>query len=313
MVPHRQALRALALVAASRHDRPAVLQGAKDLYALEYPVPFEAFLATDVFGCLPPAIETFYKTTDFSVVADYRPLFAAAAELGVSKYIVVGASGPEVLFPPGVAKLRTVKTMRVFIETCVFAGISIEIITSDLRTMFGMPIEEGDIREFVRLFADREWLDAGGWADYVVCISESEATLKVQLRNQPHEYVRWRLGVPVVPNAEAILDRMIADAYFTERVMKSEAGNNGISMGKDELARIKMDRDTIFKAVNLKMKLKETGGGSEANDAKNALANIIAKYDTSLVPLMKDVTGVDPGASGADAPPTPPPMPVPPK
>ena len=83
-------------------------------------------------------------------------------------------------------------------------------------------------------------------------------------------------------------------------------------MSKDDLARLKLERETIFKCIDRKLKLKDAGGGSDMSEAKAALANIIAKYDTSLVPLMKDVTGIDPGAAG-DAPPTPPPLPLPPK
>ena len=291
MVPHRQALRALALVAASRYDRSEYLLAEQERLKIRFPVSFEQFLDSAVYQCIPPALEAYLKTTDFSLVPDYWPLMDAARELGVRDFIGIGADGPILTFSEGLTALRTSNTIRIFIETCWLSGVSQEVILEDLRAMYGVSFNDADVRAFTALFADREYVDGAFWLNYERCVGEAEARYKRRMMRQPHEFIRWKLGAPVVPNADRILDRMIADGYFTERELKFDAGNSGLDLSKDQQARLKLERDTIFKAIDRKLKLKESGNGGDGAEAQKLLDKMLAKYDDGVVPLATEVVG----------------------
>ena len=283
MVPHRRILCALALVGLSRADGDAAVTTLADELQVAFPCPREDFTQQVVLPLLPPAMEAALLTTDFAATGDYRMAMAAAVALGVATVIAIDHDGLTVALSPVLAQIRAHGTMRVFVETCLLAKISPEQIADDLRRIYGMTVTPDDISAFTALFVDPYYVHGAGWREYETCIGPAEALFKRQLMGQPADFVRWKLGLPVTLASSTVVDRMISDAYYTERLIKSQSGTGGLSLGKDELARVKMERDTIFKGLNARNKLIEIernsgAGTNETKDAAAALSRIVLEY-----------------------------------
>jgi len=280
MVPHRRILQAIALVAMARADgrkhADALLAG----FDTRFPCDLTDFTANEVQNRMPVVLDTWFITTDMAATLDYRPLFEAASLFSLRDVIVVGADGPTVVLPAGVRRLRDNQAMRTMLETSILCEIDSETICSDLKQMYGCNLDESDIQRYRELFVDREYIDGESWARYMLCIGNDEAVFRRGLIGQPKDFVRWRLGVPVSMNSEMVLDRLMSDAYYTERLIKRNAGNLGINMTKDELARVKLERDTIFKAMEMRGKMKDAAGGDSAKQALNILSGVVAKYES---------------------------------
>ncbi len=298
MVPHHKILQAISLVALCRSDGVgAVARFCADA-RVTFPVTLAEFLHTQVFPELPPGLEAWLRSTDAALLRDYRPMMEAASRLGVADVLGLGPDGAILALPGMLPKWRQDDTLRVFIETLLLAGVPTATVAADIQRMWGYPVDESAVALFGRYFADREYTEGEHWSAYLKCIAPSEATLKRDLMHQPHEYARWRMGVPVSMSNEQVLDRLISDAYFTERLLKAEAGNHGLRMSKDEIVRLKLERDTLFKALNAKQKLKmaeSAGGGGddvEARKVAETLKAIGLQYEEQTPVMLDDLDGL---------------------
>lgn len=291
MVPHRRILQALALVAMARADGPKYAESLCEALNLKFPCDLVDFTMVEIQQRLPPVLEVWFTTTDIGATLDYRPLVRAVTYLKLSDVVTIGPTGPTVVLPLGLKRLRDNQAIRTMLETSLLCEINQETICADLRQMYGINVDESDIRRYGELFVDREYMEGDSWTRYMRCIGEPEALFRRALIGQPKDFVRWRLGVPVSLNSETVLNRMMSDAYYTERLVKSTAGNLGITLTKDELARVKLERDTIFKAMDMRAKMKDSSGGDTAKNALTLLAGVVAKYESQDdLPTMDDLS-----------------------
>lgn len=291
MVPHRRILQALAVVAMARADGPKYVASLLDLYDLKFPCELVDFTAIEVQQRLPPVLEVWFATTDVGATLDYRPLVRAVAHLKLTDVITIGPDGPTVVLPANVLRIRKNETMRTLVETAMLCEISIEIICADVRQMFGVSLDDSEVRRYCELFVDREYAEGEAWEAYARCVGPDQAMFRRGLMGQPKDFVRWRLGVPVSLNSDVVLNRMMSDAYYTERMVKNGAGNLGLTLSKDELARVKLERDTIFKAMELRTKMKEASGGDGAKTAMDMLSGVVAKYESQDgLPTLDELT-----------------------
>jgi hypothetical protein len=294
MVPHRQFLQLVGLISLIGPAGQAHAVELQDQYAARSPIPFSVWVEEQTLVALPPVVRVLLQTTDMPTTGDYRPLFQAAAALNLDAYLAMGPLGPTVQLPTAVETWRTNDTARLFVEVCMLCSIPDAQIQEDMHRIYNTAVDAGDLACFRRLFMDVEFALGPGWAMYERAIGVTEARFKRQLVSQPHDYVRWRLGVPVQLKSEAVLDRLVSDAYFTERMLKGQAGEMGIRMGKDEMARMKLERDTIFKGMVLQMKLKaveaDKGGGDVAKQIQDTLAGIAMLPDLDPVLTVDNLT-----------------------
>lgn len=280
MVPHRRILQAVALVAMARADGPKHAAELLLVLDIQFPCVLADFAAAEIQGRLPAVLDAWFNTTDMAATLDYRPLATAAGNLGLRDIVTIGPTGPTVILPAGIKRLRDNQAIRTMLETSILCEIDLETTCADLKQMYGCNIDESDIRRYGELFVDREYIEGEAWTRYMSCIGEDEAVFRRGLIGQPKDFIRWRLGVPVSLNSETVLDRLMSDAYYTERLVKRNAGNLGINLSKDELARVKLERDTIFKAMDMRGKMKDAAGGDSAKVALATLAGVVAKYES---------------------------------
>jgi len=265
--------------------------------ALKFPETWDTFVHQDLMPNLAPEVEAYYKTTDFSLVYDYRPFFLAARQLGIEKYVSVDENGPAIGLSHSLLKWRENKTIRQFIEWSLLCGISRTIIAADLRRIYSFDVNEDDLVAFEELFADKTFACGNYWMDYIRCIGESDAMRLRKLMNEPRDFVRWKLGVPITLDSDQVLDRLISDAYYTERAIKHNAGEKeALRLSKEELARIKLERETIFKGLDRRVKLRElsaTQGEKSNTDAAQEIRKIVLEFATHDFPVKSDVLGTE--------------------
>lgn len=288
MVPHRRILQAVALVAMARADGPKHAEELLAAFDARFPCALADFTAAEVQHRLPAVLESWFLTTDIQATLDYRPLFQATQLLGLRDVVTVGPTGPTVVLPAGIKRLRDNQAIRTMLETSILCEIDQETACDDLKRMYGCRVDEADIRRYAELFVDREYIEGDSWGHYMLCIGKDEAIFRRSLIGQPKDFVRWRLGVPVSLNSEEVLNRLMSDSYYTERLIKRNAGNLGVSMTKDEMARVKLERDTMFKAMEMRSKMKDAAGGDSAKVALATLAGVVAKYESQDGLLTKD-------------------------
>lgn len=288
MVPHRRILQAVALVAMARADGPKHAAELLLIFDIQFPCVLADFTAAEIQGRLPAVLDAWFNTTDMAATMDYRPLATAAGNLGLRDIVTIGPTGPTVILPPGVKRLRDNQAIRTMLETSILCEIDLETTCADLKQMYGCNIDESDVRRYGELFVDREYIEGEAWTRYITCIGNDEAIFRRGLIGQPKDFIRWRLGVPVSLNSETVLDRLMSDAYYTERLVKRNAGNLGINLSKDELARVKLERDTIFKAMDMRGKMHDAKGGDSAKQALATLAGVVAKYESQDALLTQD-------------------------
>lgn len=278
MVPHRKVLRAIALASYCNLNSEDFRRSLCDLHRVKFPGSWKEFWEAEIYKWLPPELEAAFLTTDGSLTGDYRPMFAAARVLGVDKYLTVDASGPTIHVPSDVLKWRKHDTIRLAMETMLLCGMSAVTIAEDMRRMWGVTFNEADINAFGDLYVDHEFAAGDNWIRYTQCIGQEEAIFKFRMTQQPRDYVRWQLGVPVALDSDQVLNRLMSDSYFTCQKLKSENENNP---SRDELTRIKIERDTIFKCMDRLLKHKElahSSGSNPANDAASAIGKIVLAY-----------------------------------
>lgn len=250
---------------------------------LKFPGSVDDFLASEVYPELPPALVAFFMTVQPTFQDTRQPFLDAATILGLRPFVEIGPLGPDIRLRPAIYRWREHTTVRIFIEACMLAGIGIPIIAEDLRRVWSLDVSEDDLHAFRFLFADPDGL-RGGWFAYEKSIGQGEADFKHRLVGQPHDFVRWKLGVPVCLESDQVINRLVSDAYYTERQIKFEAGDGALNLTKDQLARVKMERDAIFKALNLRQKIADSKSGSTNQAAQSAVADFIAKVSLITVP-----------------------------
>lgn len=262
MVPHRKILQAIILAALSRRDSAAYLATAAKRFRVKFPGDPADFARHQVVDAVSAPVRSVLQTQDFSLLGDYRVLLQAAMELQIGHTLTVMPDGLDVVM----SRLREHETIADFIDICTLCQIHPTVIIEDLRKLYGLGVSESDINWYTALFADVFYTDPDSWFHYEQCIGVPRAIALRKLMREPTDYVRWKLGVPVPPDVDKVLDRLICDAYYTEREMKSRG-----ELSKDDLARIKMERDTIFKGLKMKQAIKESkdsAGGGSADVAK---------------------------------------------
>jgi hypothetical protein len=268
VVPHRNVLRAIALVS---FNAPELAEKLCSLHHVKFPCTLEQFWQAEMAPWLTPEMQAIFLTTDQKATGDYRPLFIAAKQLGVSPFIMIGEDGPTVKVSDDVLKWRQHETIRVAMEIMLLCNMAASDISEDFKRMYQLPFDASDIDAFASLYVNREFATGQHWLVYVECIPTLEAQMKLRLMRQPRDYVRWQLGVPVQLETEQVLNRLISDGYFTCMQMKSDTGNEP---SKEQLARIKLERDTIFKSMDRLAKFREVTGGSQVSDAVAAIREI---------------------------------------
>ena len=191
---------------------------------------------------------------------------------------------------------RNHSAMRLAIETMMLCGVPDVQIADDMFHMYNTTFSSDLITQFRRLFMDPLYCDGAYWTAYAECIPVDELLFKSRLRGEPKDFVRWKLGVPVSLDSEMVLQRLVSEAYYTERLIKADRRDPSNphalpALDRDDLARVKMERDTIFKGIDRMLKLRENGVGGGASDARAELARIITSCDGAAAdfPLIEDV------------------------
>jgi hypothetical protein len=263
VVPHQTFLDAVALLAACRPSERALIDDELESWGCQAPLRWEPRL---IYNKLPPERRPrllFFDPTIQSPLTEGEQITFIQA-IGAQGLLRATPTGP--VWEPAIqafVQWRQHKSLRIFLETCLLAGVAVPQVAVDVRTCWGVAPTEDDIAKFARLFADREGLLGMGWLHYAHCIGEAEADFKRKLITQPHDFLRWKLGVPVSLDSTRVIERLVSDAYYTERLLKAEIGDNGLHMPKETLARIKMERDTMFKGIDRLIKLRDGGTDSE--------------------------------------------------
>jgi len=301
MVPHAKILTAIALAAKAGNNTEEVTEFLCRQHFVKFPAEWyaeKAFWNVEVVKKLPDELYVAYSTSQMSLNWDYTPLMACAKHLGVDRYISVGSTefGDNTAIAvvnPEILSWRQHDSIRMALETMFLCGIGIATIAEDMRKMYGKTFEEDYLTEFRDLYCDKTRI--GDWSAYARCISAEELSFKYRLSKEHVDFVRWKLGVPVHLDNETVLDRMMSDAYFTERLIKYECRGSdphGLpALSSVDLARIKMERDTLFKCVDRKVKLREAAGQSTGVAAaiQKHIDDVMLEYVDNANPLMSEL------------------------
>lgn len=288
MVPHRKILRVIALVAHCSADPESTRNALEVEYRVKFPKDFKAFWSNEVLSWLSPAVEALLLTTDFKAVRSYDAAFKAAAELKINRYVTLGPSGLQLNVPDVIRRWRRHEQIRVCLETMLLCALNETQIVSDIRRMYGISIDESQVSEFGELFIDKDFIEGDPWLEYMECIGTDEAQFKFRLMQAPKDYARYKLGVPVHLNDEEVLDRLMSDSYFSAVEMKIEGQN----ITTADLARVKLERETIFKAMDRRLKIREAknnSGDGGASEAVKQIGRILLDYKEQEMPLMNEL------------------------
>lgn len=286
MVPHRSILRAIVLASHASLSPDDVRAVLCTKYHVKFPRDFVAFVATEILAYVTPEVEALLMTKDPSKI-DYRSELLAAEQLGV-KCLGVTPQGLTVVLPDIVTKLRKHDTLRLCIETMLLCNISRELIVEDVRNMYGISLTTDDIALFADLFMDTGFAEGDSWIEYTQCIGVEETKFKYQLMNAPKDYARWKLGARVQLDSEQVLDRLMSDSYYLSQQMRIE----NPEPSRDDMSRMKLERDTIFKAMDRRLKIKDQKAQTGEKGSQNAhtlIANILMKYDDDVPPLASSL------------------------
>jgi hypothetical protein len=301
MVPHDKILTAIALAANAGNYKEEVIEFLCRQHFVKFPAEWyaeKAFWNVEVVKKLPEVLYVQYSTSQMALEHDYTPLLNCAKHLGVDKYISIGNSEfgentPVVTVPAEILYWRQHESIRMALEVLFLCGVSIEVIASDMRKMYGRTFEEDYLAEFRDLYCDKTKL--GDWMAYSKCLSAEELSFKFRLSKEHVDFVRWKLGIPVHLDNETVLDRLMSDAYFTERLIKYEcrgADPHGLpALSNSDIARIKMERDTLFKCVDRKVKLREAAGQSTGVAAaiQKHIDDVMLEYQEHENPLSYEL------------------------
>lgn len=301
MVPHRNILRLIALTSLLRTDKQAYVRKKCHDLRVAFPYDVTAFIMDHVYPDIGVSCQAYLVTTNPSTQKDFSVLFQAAAKLGVERFIKITANGPDVDLPEDIVLWREEDQMRIFVETSFLCGISRVQVEEDIRRVWGIDFDSDQLDAYRFLFADPTFIRGDHWVAYERCITGEEAIFKKRLLNAPHDYVRHTLGVPVTLETSKIIDRLISDAYYTERSLKDSVSNPDL-MNSEMLKRIKMERDTIFKAMDRRIKIQqyehEKGSTGGSDIVRETLERLQVQYNNSSdvnreARLLSELNGED--------------------
>lgn len=292
MVPHRAVLQLISLISLSSSNPEDTRDALCRELEVKFPCTLPDYLANDVFKWLTADVEALLRTTDAKLLFDYQPLFIAAKQLCVDRYLCITSNGPALNLPSVIVKWRENKSLRICIEAMLLAEVGHEQIAEDVHHMFGISVVADDIAQYESLFVDKFYVK--NWLMYAFCIGDEEAKFKRSLMGEPKDYVRWRLGVPVALDSERVVNRMVSDAYFTLRLLKGKIEDPTILLTKDQMTRIKMEQDVIFKGLDRRVKLAELANAAGASssgvtDAAEAIKQIALEFLDHKHPIKSDV------------------------
>ncbi len=292
MVPHRQALQLISLTTLAARDPVDFKDSLCRELNVVFPCTLQDYLVKDVYPWLTADAEALLRTTDYGLMYDFRPLFAAAKQLGLDRLMCVTADGPTHNIPSSFIKWRENKSLRVFIETCLICDIAPSQVAQDIEQMYGISVVPEDIKLFEAVFVDKLYVFGNNWLSYMFCIGEEEAKFKQSLIGEPKDYIRWRLGVPVSLDSDKVINRMMSDAYYTIRLLKSQMDESSTPT-RDQMARMKFESDVLFKGFDRRLKLAEVnsaaGGGESNTDAAEQIKRIVLDFQAHKHPLKRDL------------------------
>ena len=245
-----------------------------------------------VYPKLNPSSEAFLATF-MPGISPTDPLVSILAELGFTNYLDVTPAGLELKVVDFFRRWREDDNLSIYLDACFLAEIHPNVMKEDVRLLWNITSTAEDLAVYADLFIDRELLRYG-WVGYEQAYDRMRAGFVRSLMRQPHDYVRWKLGIPVSLDTTMVLDRLISEAYYTERSIKNEQGNGALA--KDSMSRMKMERDTLFKAIDRRLKLQEAkaGGGNGQEVADKAMAvleQLTLKYEQNDFPTIEALTG----------------------
>jgi len=294
MVPHRKALRAIALASRCAVDSAVELERLCALHEVKFPCTFEHFWKTEVLDYLTDEQEIQLTTTDVNLTQDYRPVLTAAAQLGVANLLALTETGLTLNVSRDCLKWRKQRSIRIAIEVLLLCGVSIAQVSEDMRSMYQTQFSADDLTQYASVYCDVEYTVGEYWANYEESIGKSEATYKARFMQQPVDFVRHSLGVAVRLEPDQVLNRLMSDSYFT--CLQIQSDNDG-ELGKDELARVKFERDTIFKAMDRLTKHKEASGGNSSTKAADAISKIVMTYEDTSHKMLSELLDDNAGQS----------------
>lgn len=244
-----------------------------------------------VYPKVNPAAEA-YLATYVPGISAPEPMAVPVSELGFGSHLKVRADGLELTVVEFFRRWREDQNLSVFLDVCVLADVPLRQVKDDIRLLWNVTTTPEDLQVYADLFIDRDLLRYG-WAGYEAAYGAERANFVRGLMNQPHDYVRWKLGVPVSLDSTLIIDRLMSEAYYTERSLKAEMGD-GMHLSKDMMARVKMERDTLFKALDRRLKIAESKSASNGQDAVvnkalETLAGLSLKYEEQSFPLVDEL------------------------
>lgn len=291
MVPHCGILRAISLarLSAGAHSEE---HWCKELH-VEYPVAMHEFDETYVDECLSPGFLAKLRTTSYRRPGSIEVYLEAAALLRVSEVITVNSDSLDVTIPESLRLWREDTSYRMFLETSLLAKVPLAVIMSDIRDVFQFDLSEDEVLLYGRMFADPAFTRGQFWAWYVKCIGAEEATFKFKLLREPHDYVRWRLGIPVSLPTDRVIDRLVSDAYYADRLLHADQGPDG-TLSRASLDRIKMERDTIIKALALRMRREIAVRASTSSKSSEVVHTLLAGLSMGMaateLPTLEDLS-----------------------
>lgn len=301
MVPYARALSAIVLSGYAVRDDAFIRRELSSLYAILFPPPpwDAAFVKDYVDDRLKPETRIALETAQCAVTRDYGVVFDAAEELGVASYVALGnpytaavsSQDPSFVIPDFMYQIRTHERMRFAIDSMLLCRIPEETVSSDVYKLFGVMFEPEQIEEYRQLFADVSFLKQ--WHVYALCVSSDVYNAQRRMVQEHQDFVRWKLGVPVHLDAETVLDRLISEAYFTERLLKSQAprSSDGLlpELSHADLMRIRMERDTIFKCLEKRAKIRSESSDPAVRDALQQLQLLRVEYTEHQFPTKEEL------------------------
>jgi hypothetical protein len=314
VVPHAQILRAISLAAHSSLRPAERIHELKTQFHVEYPCPEAIFWKAEVLEYLPVEIRVPLETTCAEFTRNYDYLFRAATGLELNDVLTVSAEGPTVRLGDPLDSWRSHDGMRFALDALLLCKVSPGGIKDDFRQLYGRTALEQDVLKYAKYFVDKEYLDA--WALYSKCLPAAVATEYRRMTAEPIDFVRYKLGIPVALDSEMVLNRLMSEAYFTERLIKHERRDASDlsalpSLSPKDLQRIKLERETVFKCMDRLLKLKEQGHGTERADATKELDALVIElknHDFEMrenIITTEDLENADGADVGAGATPSP--------
>jgi hypothetical protein len=312
VVPHDKALKLILLASFASKDPTWTVANYCAKLKVEYPRGHTASYFKNILNELDDSIAQFfvkrYDIYDGQLIfkkdlpIEMAPVLDAGEQLGILNYLQVDETGLSLLIPQTLYKWRQNDPLRKLIEICFLCGFTVNELAADLLSVYGYGVIEIDLFKFLDLFVNPEFTKGDDWLEYEACFpaSSTEPSDRLKLMSEPKDYVKWRLNLPVEIDSDTILNRLIADAYFVEKLIKSRHARTDTSLHSSEFDRIKLERDTIMKSLDRQVKIRSTNAAAGAKfslDAAEEIRKIILDYKKSNFKLRNELINDTPEPS----------------